>query len=311
MLSMHLRQLFRKPTRTALYLAVLILLTAFFCVSFNLYKNSEHNLKLADEAYTTIAIMELYAEVDNHGNLISDVTTAEDYAGRYAMMVYDYDLEPIMSAPSVKKYELRARCGAFSENNIALKENIDDKNIYTPYYSDEVIRFKINADDTPVIHLSEKGFELPDYSSPGLYINTSEHKPYSLVFDIIETATGAYLPWGISGKRICTNIWTQDKKQLNKYTNELERIKYEGKDKSYAYLESGIEYIGTANIICGGIIDMEADEELGCNGNVSQIVFEPDNLFVNLGYVYGRRNGIHSVYVTEYSSKDSQPFLVI
>ena len=308
MLSMHLRQLFRKPTRTALYLAVLILLTAFFCMSFNLYKNSEHNLKLADETYTTIAIMELYAEIDNHGNLISDVTTAEDYAGRYAMMVYDYDLEPIISAPSVKKYELRARYGAFSENNIALKENIGDKNIYTPYYSDEVIRFKINSDDTPAIHLSEKGFELPDHSSAGLYIDESENKPYSLVFDIIETATYAYLPWGIDGKRICTTIRIQDEKQIKKYKNELDKIEYASEERSYAYLEPETEYIGNVNIYCGGIIDMEADEELGCNGNVSQIVFEPDNLFVNLGYVYGRRNGIQSVYVTEYSSKDSQPF---
>ena len=64
MLSMHLRQLFRKPTRTALYLAVLILLTAFFCTSLNLYKDSQYNLQLADNAYTTIAVIELCADVN-------------------------------------------------------------------------------------------------------------------------------------------------------------------------------------------------------------------------------------------------------
>ena len=57
MLSMHLRQLFRKPTRTALYLAVLILLTAFFCTSLNLYKDSQYNLQLAEKTFHTIAVM--------------------------------------------------------------------------------------------------------------------------------------------------------------------------------------------------------------------------------------------------------------
>ena len=74
MLSMHLRQLTRKPARIVIFILILALLTAFFCVSLNLYANSMHNLKLADETYTTIAIMELYADVDTHGNLIDDIT---------------------------------------------------------------------------------------------------------------------------------------------------------------------------------------------------------------------------------------------
>ena len=69
MLSMHLKQLFRKPIRTVLYILVLILLTAFFCTSLNLYMDSRHNLQLANDTYTTIAVMELYADVDSRGNL--------------------------------------------------------------------------------------------------------------------------------------------------------------------------------------------------------------------------------------------------
>ena len=114
MLSMHIKQLFRKPLRTILYFMVLVILTAFFCASLNLYMNSQYNLRLADETYTTIAVMELYADVDSYGNLISNITKADDYAGYYALTVYGYDLEPIINAPSVKKYELRARYGAFS-----------------------------------------------------------------------------------------------------------------------------------------------------------------------------------------------------
>lgn len=57
---------------------------------------------MANDTYTTIAIMELYADVDSRGNIISDVTKAEDYAGYHALTVYGYDLEPIITAPSVK-----------------------------------------------------------------------------------------------------------------------------------------------------------------------------------------------------------------
>lgn len=141
MLAMHLKQLFRKPIRTVLYILVLVVLTAFFCTSLNLYRDSQHNLQLANDTYTTIAVMELYADVDSRGNIINDVTKAEDYAGYHALTVYGYDLEPITTAPSVKKYELRARYGAFSEDNIAVRYN--DKKQAIPICSEDIIRFKI------------------------------------------------------------------------------------------------------------------------------------------------------------------------
>ena len=97
MLSMHLRQLTRKPARIVIFILILALLTAFFCVSLNLYANSMHNLKLADEAYTTIAVMELYADVDLTGHIVEN-TINSNYAGYHATTVYNYDLEPIVKA---------------------------------------------------------------------------------------------------------------------------------------------------------------------------------------------------------------------
>ena len=119
MLSMHLRQLTRKPTRIIIFILILVLLTAFFCVSLNLYANSMYNLKLADEAYTTIALMELYAD----------------------------DLEPIVNAPSVIKYDLRARYGAYSESNVALSR---DERI--PIFLRDIIKFKITSEDNLIKH---------------------------------------------------------------------------------------------------------------------------------------------------------------
>lgn len=111
MLSMHLRQLFRKPIRTISYILMLVLLSAFFCMSLNLYNDSQYNLQLADNAYTTIAVIELCADVNRHGKIITYITD-KDYAGNQPVTVYGYDLDPIIKAPSVKKYELRARYGS-------------------------------------------------------------------------------------------------------------------------------------------------------------------------------------------------------
>ena len=159
MLSMHLRQLTRKPARIVIFILILVLLTAFFCVSLNLYANSMYNLKLADETYTTIAIMELYADVDTHGNLIDDITNVEDYAGFHALTVYGYDLEPIVTAPSVIKYDLRARYGAFSDENIALA-----KRGKAPLFTNDVVRFKIRIEDQAqgLMGQTHSGYELPD-----------------------------------------------------------------------------------------------------------------------------------------------------
>ncbi len=134
---MFLKQMIRKPMRTLLYVLVLILLTAFFCMSLNLYNNSQHNIRLAADTYTTIAVMELYADVDSFGNLVEDITTADDYAGYYSVTVKGYDITPIVNAPSVIKYDLRARYGAYSEGNYAMKNKTER------LFKEDFIRFKI------------------------------------------------------------------------------------------------------------------------------------------------------------------------
>ena len=196
MLSMHLKQLFRKPMRTVLCILVLILLTAFFCTSLNLYMDSQHNLQLANDTYTTIAIMELYADVDSRGNIINDVTKAEDYAGYHALTVYGYDLEPIITAPSVKKYELRARYGAFSEDNIAVKYN--DKKQAVPICNDDVIRFKIVPEHQEQAE-ADKEWNDVEFVDDGRYrihtfsfVDSDTHTSRKYNLDILESAINVF-----------------------------------------------------------------------------------------------------------------------
>ncbi len=196
MLSMHLKQLFRKPIRTVLYILVLVLLTAFFCTSLNLYMDSRHNLQLANDTYTTIAIMELYADVDSRGNIISDVTKAEDYAGYHALTVYGYDLEPIITAPSVKKYELRARYGAFSEDNIAVRYN--DKKQAVPICNEDIIRFKIVPEHQEQAE-ADKEWNDVEFVDDGRYrihtfsfVDSDTHTSRKYNLDIIESAINVF-----------------------------------------------------------------------------------------------------------------------
>ena len=196
MLSMHLKQLFRKPIRTVLYILVLVVLTAFFCTSLNLYRDSQHNLQLANDTYTTIAIMELYADVDSRGNIINDVTKAEDYAGYHALTVYGYDLEPIITAPSVKKYELRARYGAFSEDNIAVKYN--DKKQAVPICNDDVIRFKIVPEHQEQAE-ADKEWNDVEFVDDGRYrihtfsfVDSDTHTSRKYNLDILESAINVF-----------------------------------------------------------------------------------------------------------------------
>ena len=196
MLSMHLKQLFRKPMRTVLCILVLILLTAFFCTSLNLYRDSQHNLQLANDTYTTIAIMELYADVDSRGNIINDVTKAEDYAGYHALTVYGYDLEPIITAPSVKKYELRARYGAFSEDNIAVRYN--DKKQAVPICNEDIIRFKIVPEHQEQAE-ADKEWNDVEFIDDGRYrihtfsfVDSDTHTSRKYNLDIIESAINVF-----------------------------------------------------------------------------------------------------------------------
>ena len=245
MLSMHLRQLFRKPTRTALYLAVLILLTAFFCTSLNLYKDSQYNLSLAKETFHTIAVMDLYADVDINGNVVSELKDARDYAGYRRVTVNGYDISPVVSAPSVLGYDLRTRYGAYSENNIAKKKDSYSRRII-PFYKEDVIRFKIGIDANSVLdaynlgsyitlNLTDDGFAIPEIMNRGLFTD-DEHISYiTFVPEITWTATDAFLNKGVGYARISISIDVPDS-VIDKYLNELTALKFDFESKEYVYI---------------------------------------------------------------------------
>ena len=303
MLSMHLRQLFRKPARTALYLAVLILLTAFFCTSLNLYKDSQYNLQLADNAYTTIAVIELCADVNRHGEIITDITD-KDYAGNQPVTVYGYDLNPIIKAPSVKKYELRARYGAFSDDNIALTKSGE-----LPLFSYDVIRFTIKSREN-IPRKADGTYDYSDeyYLKNNLFYIPTKHELYktymrkSLALDVTYSALGIlhYNCGANESSRIDLDMpQIENERQLSYYSAELNNINY-GEATDYdLFIEPDTEYIASV------LIDYIPDVLPTIKDNLYRVVgitFWRDMLFCEHRYYYYKNKAIGpetaSMYVT-------------
>ena len=58
----------KRSKKTAVYFwLLLIVATAFFVTSMKLYRNSIRNLQISENTCSTLAVIELYGEVDQYG----------------------------------------------------------------------------------------------------------------------------------------------------------------------------------------------------------------------------------------------------
>lgn len=144
--GIFLRQLQRGWKRTLLNMLLLAAVTAFFAMSVNLYANSRRNIRLAEETYSTIAVTELYADVDKYGNVLTDLS--DGYAGYLPTAVKGYDLTGIVASEYVEDWDLRTRWGAYIPDSIPTNRKRN-----TELYCMDLIRFVIRGDqpvDIPV-----------------------------------------------------------------------------------------------------------------------------------------------------------------
>ena len=296
MLSMHLRQIFRKPMRTVLYLLILALLTAFFCVSLNLYDNSRQNIRLAQETYSTIAVMELYADVDSRGNLIADVSTAEDYAGYHDITVNGYDIKPIVTAPSVIKYELRARYGAYSDEYIASSE--DGKKAL---FQSDVLRFKFVPEHQKVKE-ADKPWDDVDFVDDGNYrIHYADgmggsygERQYNV--DVIESATDAF-----SYSLLGIIVYYKEDYMGDEWQSALKKLNGDDSTEKCIIIEPNTEYI-----VSGHVWSAEPRKNQYGKYLVDHMITEADRLFMNWFYRYKAGHDEEAGY----ERTDEQPFAI-
>ena len=108
----------KRSKKTVVYLCLLAIATAFFVMSVNLYANSSGNLKVAEEAFSTLAVTELYGEVDRYGNLVE--RNSEEHIGYESVGMKGYDFSEIVSSEYVEGFDLRTNYGAFIEEHPAV-----------------------------------------------------------------------------------------------------------------------------------------------------------------------------------------------
>lgn len=108
----------KRSKKTILYLLLLFMATAFFVTSVNLYQNSIHNLKVSEETFSTLAVTEIYGEVDKYGELVKP--NSKEHIGYQAVGVKGYDFHEILDSEAVESYDLRSHYGAYIEGHPAM-----------------------------------------------------------------------------------------------------------------------------------------------------------------------------------------------
>ena len=306
------RELRRKLMQVLLYALTMLLLTAFFCASFNLYCNSVKNLRLANETYSTIAVPELHAEVDRNGRLLSAVDDPQDYAGYQAVTAWGYDLAPILNAPGITGHDLRTRYGAYAPNATAVRSTGGSSNIpWGPIYIYDVIRFKVIADVT------EYRDNPPPPSDDGfirvqtLGVNQSASGgPTVLKMEILESASGIF-----SYEDNLYILFQLSQEEAERYSEEIARLNGEESAEIIVF-EPGTEYIGfiSAQPPLG-------DERFPITPNglyrTSNIYFNADNFFVERSYAYSTisgeyvsiESGDHPFWMYRYEDVQNDPAL--
>ena len=142
------QQLRRNSRRTWLNILLLTAAVAFFVMSANLYKNSVTNLRVVEDTYSTIAVMELYGNINKFGELTD--RTAEDSVGYHACSVDGYDFANIVATECVEKYDLRSRYGAYIPGEYAMQAM---NQTMEPL---DLVRFRIVGEEPQVLPVRQK-----------------------------------------------------------------------------------------------------------------------------------------------------------
>ena len=150
----------KRSKKTLFYILLLIVSTAFFVASVNLYQNSTANLRKAKETYSTLAVTEFYGDVDKYGNLVEE--NSETHVGYKAVAAQGYDFSDILDSEAVQSWDLRTQYGAYIENMPALNGE-DGNGKYAPRALGNLMRFKLKgnsqitldflSDNTPMLKL--------------------------------------------------------------------------------------------------------------------------------------------------------------
>lgn len=114
-----------------------------------------------------------------------------------------------------------------------MDENI--RGLIVPYYNEDVLHFKLNIDNNTMLdpynagqeitpNLTPNGFALPDLVLRGIYSDREKHWLISFVFDVIDTATDAFLTKDKNAGRINAGVDISGEYIFEHYTDALKNL---------------------------------------------------------------------------------------
>ena len=133
------QQLRRNSSRTWLNILLLAAAVAFFVMSLNMHQNSVRNIQEAEDTYSTIAVMEIYGDIDKYGNLAEPYS--EEHVGYKSVAVKGFDFSEVVNASGVIDWDLRAKYAAYIEGEIAMELSDWPMNFM------DTFRFKLVGDE--------------------------------------------------------------------------------------------------------------------------------------------------------------------
>ena len=138
----------KRSKKTVVYFWLLLIAATFFVTSMNLYYNSTSNLQLSENTFSTLAVTEMYGEVDRYGELVE--RNSDAHIGYQAVGVKGYDIAPILQSDAVESYDLRSQYGAYIEACpvMGYAPQVSGDGTETPAWymqSNNVIRFRIRG----------------------------------------------------------------------------------------------------------------------------------------------------------------------
>ena len=168
----------KRSKKTVVYFWLLLIAATFFVTSMNLYRNSICNLQTSESTFSTLAVTELYGEVDRYGELVE--RNSEEHIGYQSVGVRGYDISKIIDSEAVRSYDLRTQYGAYIEECPAMfyapQVNSDGTDIPQWFMrSNNIIRFQIQA---------KEPLELKYHDDPN---NTKE---YHFGLNVLDEAAG-------------------------------------------------------------------------------------------------------------------------
>lgn len=227
------KQICRSHKMIIISFVILMAVTAFFVMSLNLYSNSTHNLEQAEKTYSTIAVMELYGDVNTRGELV--MPGSEDHKGYLSVSVDGFDIEKIINASGVEGYDLRAKYAAYIEGEPAMQHDPSGEVDNIIMASEDIIRFTVEGDEPITIPISwSEDYE--DYDQT-IYLTVSE------------TAAGCY--WYKKSSFRCDGIAIGFTEEARSYYAEQVKKLNRNEETDYVTLYPGVDYIAGTWMMSG------------------------------------------------------------